>query len=321
MGFARLQLRGDTSFAWAAANPILADREMALETDTEQFKIGDGVTAWNDLPYGGIQGTGGTDGEDGADGQSAYEAALANGFIGTELEWLESLRGLPGADGEDGEDGTDGVGVPVGGAVGQVLAKASAADFDTQWVDQTGGGGGTIDPPPGQNMMYSTDELGVPGWVPRMQHIGATLWPTSDHAPNALTEVTGEGRVQLRDADEYGMQFFDPSRPDNIWIPVDGLYIVDFSVSLLGTASGISTGTYRARVFTSKSELVYDLTGRQSVYSVSGQTGTVDLTGTSGVLRLNSGDSVRLTAATPNNATAVVRSPARATWISIRKVG
>ena len=29
---------------------------MALETDTDQFKIGDGVTAWNALPYGGIQG-------------------------------------------------------------------------------------------------------------------------------------------------------------------------------------------------------------------------------------------------------------------------
>ena len=36
----------------------------------------------------------------------------------------------------------DGVGVPLGGSEGQVLAKASDNDFDTEWVNQTGGGGG-----------------------------------------------------------------------------------------------------------------------------------------------------------------------------------
>lgn len=315
MGYARLQLRGDTAAAWAAANPVLADREMAVETDTRQFKIGDGATAWNDLPYGGIQGIGGSDGED---GQSAYEAALANGFIGTEVEWLESLKGLPGADGEDGEDGTDGVGVPAGGTEGQVLAKVSATDFDTQWVDQTGGGGGgTIGPPPGQNMMYSTDELGVPGWVPRMQYIGATLWPTSDHAPTVAEPISGEGRVQLRDADEYGLQFFDVNRPDAIWIPEDGVYIVSFSVSMLPSG----TGVYRARVFTSRSHLVFDLTGRQSSYAQSSQTGTVDLTGSSGALRLNQGDEVRLVVSSPAAlSSTTIRSPARATWLSIQKV-
>lgn len=34
-----------------------------------------------------------------------------------------------------------GPGVPVGGTTGQVLAKASNADRDTEWVNQTGGGG------------------------------------------------------------------------------------------------------------------------------------------------------------------------------------
>ena len=33
-------------------------------------------------------------------------------------------------------------GVPVGGAANQVLAKVDSVDFNTQWVDQTGGGGG-----------------------------------------------------------------------------------------------------------------------------------------------------------------------------------
>lgn len=39
-----------------------------------------------------------------------------------------------------GTVGTEVVGVPSGGAAGQVLAKASEADHDTEWVDQSGGG-------------------------------------------------------------------------------------------------------------------------------------------------------------------------------------
>ena len=62
MGYAQLQLRGDTAANWNAANPVLADREMAIETDTRQFKVGDGATAWNALPYGGVEGPEGPEG-------------------------------------------------------------------------------------------------------------------------------------------------------------------------------------------------------------------------------------------------------------------
>lgn len=41
--------------------------------------------------------------------------------------------------GKDGEPGAPGVGVPSGGAEGQVLAKASATDYDTGWSDPSGG--------------------------------------------------------------------------------------------------------------------------------------------------------------------------------------
>lgn len=41
--------------------------------------------------------------------------------------------GIPGPAGE---------GVPAGGDTGQVLAKASGDDYDTEWVEQSGGGGG-----------------------------------------------------------------------------------------------------------------------------------------------------------------------------------
>jgi hypothetical protein len=47
----KLQLRGDTAAAWTAANPILAEREFAIEMDTKKMKVGDGTTAWNSLSY------------------------------------------------------------------------------------------------------------------------------------------------------------------------------------------------------------------------------------------------------------------------------
>lgn len=50
--------------------------------------------------------------------------------------------GTPGSPGQDGEDGAPGVGVPAGGATGQVLRKASNIDYDTEW-SAGGGGGGT----------------------------------------------------------------------------------------------------------------------------------------------------------------------------------
>jgi len=58
----QLSLRGDTLARWTSFNPVLADREMVLETDTDKFKIGDGVTAYLSLPYGGIVGPTGPQG-------------------------------------------------------------------------------------------------------------------------------------------------------------------------------------------------------------------------------------------------------------------
>jgi hypothetical protein len=37
--------------AWTAANPILTVSEPGVESDTRKWKLGDGTTHWNDLPY------------------------------------------------------------------------------------------------------------------------------------------------------------------------------------------------------------------------------------------------------------------------------
>lgn len=47
----RMQQRRGTASQWTAANTILASGEIGFETDTNMFKIGDGVQAWEDLPH------------------------------------------------------------------------------------------------------------------------------------------------------------------------------------------------------------------------------------------------------------------------------
>lgn len=49
----RIQIRRDTSVNWATYNPILADGEFALETDTRKIKIGNGEQPYTELAYQG----------------------------------------------------------------------------------------------------------------------------------------------------------------------------------------------------------------------------------------------------------------------------
>ncbi|MDP3387713.1 MAG: hypothetical protein Q8S24_10790 [Eubacteriales bacterium] len=48
---ARLVTRNNTAANFASTNPILLAGEMGMERDTKKFKFGDGITAWNALPY------------------------------------------------------------------------------------------------------------------------------------------------------------------------------------------------------------------------------------------------------------------------------
>ena len=52
----QIQLRNDTAANWTAADPVLAQGEMGLESDTRLFKIGDGVSTWSELDYSPLTG-------------------------------------------------------------------------------------------------------------------------------------------------------------------------------------------------------------------------------------------------------------------------
>lgn len=90
-----ITIRRDTSSNWTAANTILADGEFAKETNTGKIKLGNGITAWNSLAY----------------------------FTGD----VKSVNGQTGIVLVNE--------VPNGGTTGQVLAKNSNTNNDTEWVD------------------------------------------------------------------------------------------------------------------------------------------------------------------------------------------
>ena len=93
-----IQIRRDLAANWTSANPILASGEIGLETDTDQFKLGNGVDAWSVRPYGGIVGPQGVQGIQGIQGET--------GPTGPQGE--QGIQGIQGIQGETGPQGPQG---------------------------------------------------------------------------------------------------------------------------------------------------------------------------------------------------------------------
>ena len=56
-----MQQRRGTAAQWIAADPVLAAGEIGYETDTNEFRIGDGVNVWSDLsPFKNLEDLGGS---------------------------------------------------------------------------------------------------------------------------------------------------------------------------------------------------------------------------------------------------------------------
>lgn len=130
--------------------------------------------------------------------------------------------GPPGPQGPPGADGTvsfdeltpaqreslRGEGVPAGGTTGQVLAKSSNTDYDTEWVDQSGGGGGTTDYDDLTNKPSingttlsgnkTTAELGLTSPVQSVNNkTGAVVLSASDVSALPLAGGTMEGDIDM----------------------------------------------------------------------------------------------------------------------------
>jgi hypothetical protein len=77
----RIQLRNDTAANWTDADPVLGVGELGLETDTVQFKIGDGVSSWTELEYGISGPTGPIGPSGGPTGPQGIAATIAVGTV------------------------------------------------------------------------------------------------------------------------------------------------------------------------------------------------------------------------------------------------
>lgn len=78
----RLQVRRDTAANWTSEDPVLAEGEIGYETDTDQFKIGDGSSTWSAIADYYVAGAGGGGGASSLDDLSdATVSSAADGDI------------------------------------------------------------------------------------------------------------------------------------------------------------------------------------------------------------------------------------------------
>jgi microcystin-dependent protein len=94
----------------------------------------------------------------------------------------KGANGATGATGPAGATGATGPGVPVGGSTGQVLAKKTATDYDTNWVTAAAGGGSSAG--------HTIQEEGVSLTArSKLNFVGSTVTAQDDPA-NDATLVT-----------------------------------------------------------------------------------------------------------------------------------
>jgi hypothetical protein len=86
----RIKLRRDTAANWTANNPVLALGEPGLDTDNNAVKYGDGVTAWNSLPYSGEGATENIWLAVGSDCNQGHVKVSRDG-----IKWTESFAPMP----------------------------------------------------------------------------------------------------------------------------------------------------------------------------------------------------------------------------------
>ena len=130
MPYVQIQLRRGTASQWSSTNPVLSIGEMGYETDTSQFKIGDGTRLWNALPYGGLNGPTGNTGPTGYTGTTGYTGWTGySGPTGT-----TGYTGYTGWTGYTGSTGPTGVTGPTG-SVGQNGISGGLVVF----IDTAGG--------------------------------------------------------------------------------------------------------------------------------------------------------------------------------------
>ena len=134
--------------------------------------------------------------------------------------------GVTGATGATGQTGATGIGIPAGGTAGQILSKVDGTNYNTQWIDNTGGGGGG-----GGTGIYAND----------------TWMYTNMLSPPPFIKFTTVNSTssQILIGWDYPTQF--PMSLVNAWVPIINTLNVQFrGVLSNGTTLMVSTITNAA---------------------------------------------------------------------------
>ena len=181
-----IQQRSDVDTNWTAANPILAQGEMGVEINTHQWKIGNGIEAWNDLPYGtgppgpasNVPGPAGPEGPAGATGPAGPEGPQGiQGEASTEV----------GPVGPAGEQGIQG---PVGAASTEVGPQGIQGETGPQGIQGEQGEASTVEGPVGP-----AGEQGIQGPVGNDSTVPGPTGPTGPEGPQGIQGEQGDQGV------------------------------------------------------------------------------------------------------------------------------
>lgn len=129
----------------------------------------------------------------------------------------------------NGADGTNGVGVPTGGTTGQVLAKVSGTNYDTEWIDVETGGGtvqsvNDVLPDQNGNITLTADDIetdssqSVQDALDNIVHVGTSapsdpsvkIWlDTDEPGMSVVSSVNGATGTVVLDALDVGAAEWD----------------------------------------------------------------------------------------------------------------
>jgi hypothetical protein len=226
IGFA---LRGDTLARWTQFNPVLADREIVLETDTGQFKIGNGVDNYLDLPYGGVVGPTGPVGTNGPTGPQGPTGA--QGIQGVQgIEGIQGptgptgAQGLPGDVGNLGPTGASGPTGPTGptGSVGPTGPQGTSITFkgEVATVGDLPGGAAVNDAyivtADGDLYVWDGSSWDNVGQIVGPQGLPGATGPTGPQGENGTVGTTGPTGPQGIQGESGGIGPVGPTGPQGI---------------------------------------------------------------------------------------------------------
>ncbi len=207
----RLQFRRGTASQWTSANPTLAQGELGLETDTTQFKIGDGTTAWNSLEYGGLLGPTGTQGTTGPIGATGSTGPIGEqGVQGN--QGIQGTAGPTGPQGIQGPQGSQGIQGTAGATGPQGVQGLQGTNGTTGFTGPTGAAGadglqgsqgiqGTAGPTGPQGIQGAQGSQGIQGTAgatgPQgVQGLQGLDGPTGPTGPTGIEGAQGPQGIQ-----------------------------------------------------------------------------------------------------------------------------